>query len=101
MKYEEKSKVQTEMAKTLCKKAGLPDDRYLGLNDIQAFEKILNVNILALSSKLGNKFIRIATDHSKPNLYLYLVETESVRHWHGISNIQGFFFVKVISAKAV
>lgn len=36
-----RKKGQTEMAFQLCRKAGVPVDRYLGLNDIEPFENLL------------------------------------------------------------
>lgn len=53
-------KCQTDMAIWLCNKAGVPFDRYLGLNDIEPFETLLNVNINIVSSRVGNKFVRVA-----------------------------------------
>lgn len=85
-------KCQTDMAIWLCNKAGVPFDRYLGLNDIEPFETLLNVNINVVSSRVGNKFVRVAKeDTERISLYLYHVETENEKHWHGIGNIQGFF----------
>ena len=85
-------KYQTEMATWLCKRAGVPVDRYLGLNDIEPFETLLDVNINVVSSRVGNKFVRVSKeDTEKSSLYLYHVETENEKHWHGIGNIQGFF----------
>uniref|UniRef100_A0A8W8MKN2 Uncharacterized protein n=1 Tax=Magallana gigas TaxID=29159 RepID=A0A8W8MKN2_MAGGI len=85
-------KYQTDMAIWLCNKAGVPFDRYLGLNYIEPFETLLNVNINVVSSRVGNKFVRVAKeDTERISLYLYHVETENEKHWHGIGNIQGFF----------
>lgn len=85
-------KCQTDMAIWLCNKAGVPFDRYLGLNDIEPFETLLNVNINVVSSRVGNKFVRVAKeDTERISLYLYHVETENEKHWHDIGNIQGFF----------
>lgn len=70
----------------------LPVDRYLGLNDIVPFETLLNVSINVVSSRVGNKFIRVKPeDVQLTRLYLYHVETENEKHWHGIGNIQVFF----------
>lgn len=49
-------KSQTEMAIWLFEKAGVPIDRYLGLNDIEPLETLLNVGINVVSSPVGNKF---------------------------------------------
>jgi hypothetical protein len=87
-----RKKYQTEMATWLCEKAGVPIDRYLGLNDIEPFENLLSVSINVVSSRVGNKFVRAAKeDVERTSLYLYHVETENEKHWHGIGNIQGFF----------
>lgn len=75
----------------LCARAGVPNDRYLGLNDIEPFEALLDVCINVVSSRVGNKFVRVTEDQEKPRLYLYHVDTETEKHWHGIASIQGFF----------
>ena len=86
-------KCQTKMANWLCERAGVPVNRYLGLNDIEPFETLLDVNIKVVSSRVGNKFVRVSkeTGTDRTSLYLYHVETENEKHWHGIGNIQGFF----------
>ena len=81
----------TELAFELCEKARVPTDRLLGLNDIPMFEKLLNINIFVVSSRVGDKFIRVVDDKSRTNIYLYHIESENEKHWHGIANIQGFF----------
>ena len=86
-------KMQTELAMWLCERAGVPTDRYLGLNDIEPFETLLGVCINVVSSRVGNKFVRVTEAEEKPRLYLYHVDTETEKHWHGIANIQGFFKV--------
>lgn len=69
----------------------MPNDRYLGLNDIEPFEALLDVCINVVSSRVGNKFVRVTEDQEKPRLYLYHVDTETEKHWHGIASIQGCF----------
>lgn len=86
-----RKKCETSMALELCSRAGVPINRYLGLNDIEPFENLLNVSINMVSSWVGNKFIRVIEDTDRSRLYLYHVETETEKHWHGISSIQGFF----------
>ncbi|KAK3104527.1 hypothetical protein FSP39_004180, partial [Pinctada imbricata] len=86
-----RKKLRTDLALYLCRSAGVPTTRYLGLNDIPNFEQPLNVNIFVISSKVGDKFVRIANNDERPNLYLYHIETETEQHWHGIANIQEFF----------
>lgn len=48
------------MALTLCREANVPTERPLGITEIIAFENLLDVNVLVLSAKLGNKFCRVA-----------------------------------------
>lgn len=80
------------MAIWLCEKAGVPTNRYLGLNDIEPFESVLKVSINVVSSRVGNKFVLVTKeDTERTSLYFYNVETENEKHWHGIGNIQGFF----------
>ena len=86
-----RKKKQTELAMWLCQRAGVPTDRYLGLNDIEPFETLLNVSINVVSSRVGNKFVRVTKDQEKPRLYLYHIDSENEKHWHGIASIQGFF----------
>lgn len=57
-----RKKGQTEMAFQLCRKAGVPVDRYLGLNDIEPFENLLDVSVNVVSSRVGNKFVRVAKE---------------------------------------
>lgn len=83
--------MQTKMALELCHMAGVPTHRYLGLNDINPFETFIGVNINVVSSRVGNKFVRVRESAHKTNLYLYHVEIDEEKHWHGIANIQGFF----------
>ena len=86
-----RKKMQTELAISLCERAGVPTDRYLGLNDIEPFETLLDVSINVVSSRVGNKFVRVTEDREKSRIYLYHVDSENEKHWHGIAKIQGFF----------
>lgn len=72
-----REKKQTELAVWLCERAGVPTDRYLGLNDIEPFEKLLDVSINVVSFRVGNKFVRVTRDQEKPRLYLYHVDSEN------------------------
>lgn len=65
-----------QMALTLCMEAKVPTDRPLGLSDIKPFEDLLDVNIMVLSSKTGNKFCRVANKPGRRNIYLYMMEPE-------------------------
>ena len=86
-----KTQKQKEMAKALCRKANVPIDRPLGLNDITPFENLLDVNVNVISSKLGNKFVRVLNNPDLSNIFVYLVESDGVQHFHGIANMSGFF----------
>ncbi|CAC5372267.1 unnamed protein product [Mytilus coruscus] len=75
------------MALTLCREAGVPTDRPLSLEDIKPFE-----DILVLSAKLCNKFCRVANEHGRKNIYLYLTQLDNgEEHFDGIGSISGFF----------
>jgi hypothetical protein len=51
LKASREKKKQTELAMWLCERAGVPSDRYLGLNDIEPFQTLLDVNINVVSSE--------------------------------------------------
>ena len=78
-----------EMGERLCSLTNVPTDRPLGLNDITPFENLLDVNVI--SSKQGNKFVKVGANTDLPNLFVYLVESDNVQHYHGIASITGFF----------
>jgi len=48
-------------------------------------------NVFVISSKLGNKFIRVTYNSDLPNIFIYLVENGRVQHYHGIASITVFF----------
>ena len=58
----QQSQRQNELAVTLCREAGLPVNRLLTICDISGFEDLLSVEILVISSRLGNKFMRVPSD---------------------------------------
>lgn len=94
LKKSDNNKYRTTMAQTLCRLADLPTDRPLGLTDIHAFEELLDVNVLVLSSRCGNTFCRVANDPLRKNIYLYLTENDDDDdddHFDSISSINGFF----------
>ena len=82
------------MALTLCREANLSTNKPLTIRDIGALEEVLDVKILVLSAKLGNKFCRVANDPERKNIYLYLTENPSGDggHFDGIGSIHVFFF---------
>lgn len=48
---------------------------------------------MVISSRLGNRFCRVATNTKRKNIYLYLIEdsNDETGHFHGIGSINGFF----------
>lgn len=50
-----------------------------------------NLSVNVVSHRVGDTFIRVIEDTGRSRLYLYHVERENEKHWHGISSIQGFF----------
>lgn len=55
-------------AKRLCKLADVRTDKLCNIKEIERFEKVVDLQILVISAKLGNKFIRIGeneTDRKK------------------------------------
>ncbi|CAG2220295.1 unnamed protein product [Mytilus edulis] len=80
------------MAITLCKEAILSTDEALSIRNIENFENVLDVNILVLSARLGNKFCRVSTKAQLKNIYLYLIENaDGTGHFHGIGSINDFW----------
>lgn len=63
----------------------------MGLNDISLFENALDVDNIVISSKLGNRFIRVVDNSDLNNLFIYLVESDNIEHFLGIASIAGFF----------
>ena len=83
-----KSKEQKDLAVAISRLAGVPLDRPASLNDIEAFEEVLNTRVMVVSARLGNKFITSPSTDERPCIYIYLVDD---CHFHTISNITGFF----------
>ncbi|KAL5018216.1 hypothetical protein ScPMuIL_003938 [Solemya velum] len=79
---------QGEMARELCRRAGLPVDRPASINDLPAFEQLLDIKILVVSARAGNKFLTSPDNSQRPCVYLYLVDD---CHFHAISSITGLF----------
>lgn len=89
------------MAIWLCKEAGVPIDRYLRLNDIEPFETLLDASISVVSSRVGNKFVRVSKEITeRTRLYLYHVDTE-IEKLGMVSEIFKVFSMLVIFAKLV
>ena len=57
-------------------------DRPASLNDVEAFEEVLEVRVMVVSARLGNKII------TSPSFYVYLVDDD---HHYAITSITGFF----------
>ncbi|OOY83861.1 hypothetical protein BOW37_12735, partial [Solemya velum gill symbiont] len=91
---------QGEMAKELCRRANVSMERQAGLGDLKAFQEVLNVRILVISAKLGNKFITCAeTDRSDyPCIYLYHVDSS---HFHAVTSVTGFFSAKYFCVRCL
>ena len=80
----------TAFAKRLCELVGLSCQRACNIRDIELFETLLDLQILVISSKLGNKFIRVGDNHpDKKKIFLYLME--DCNHFAAIVSITGFF----------
>ena len=81
-------KEQKNLAVALSRLAGVPLDRPASLNDVEAFEKALDIRVMVVSARLGNKFITSPSTDQRPCVYLYLVDD---CHYHTISSVTGFF----------
>ena len=82
----------TTFAKRLCDLVGVSTEKPCNINEIEHFERLLNLQILVISAKLGNKFIRVGEDEpGRKKVYLYLVERDDFSHFTAIANITGFF----------
>jgi len=87
------NKYQTHLVKEFCYQTKINTQQYLTINDIETFEIVLNVDVLVVCARMGNKFLRVPSkDSTKQRLYVYLVEGENgMPHFHTIVNISGFF----------
>lgn len=93
---------QYNLALAIAQLAGVPTDRAGVFQDIDAYERALNVEIAVVSSQHGNTFVRKPktnqgnrrTNPDIPILYLYTVGDITERlagHVHSIASITGFF----------
>uniref|UniRef100_A0A8W8MIW4 Uncharacterized protein n=1 Tax=Magallana gigas TaxID=29159 RepID=A0A8W8MIW4_MAGGI len=71
----------SEIVKVLNSNESLPIDESL----------LVTIGSIDLPKGGGNKFVRVTKDQEKPRLYLYHIDSENEKHWHGIASIQGFF----------
>lgn len=72
---------QKRFATLLCQKANKSTERRLSILDIASFENVLNLDILVVSSTVGNKFIRTIAHseevkHIVDNAYFYITVKE-------------------------
>ena len=81
-------KEQKNLAVALSQLAEVPLDRPASLNDVKAFEEALDIRVMVVSARLGNKFITSPSTDQPPCVYLYLVDD---CHYHTISSVTGFF----------
>ncbi|CAG2212305.1 unnamed protein product [Mytilus edulis] len=82
----------TVFARRLCELVGVSTEKMCNINEIQLFERLLNLQILVISSKLGNKFIRIGENEPiRKKVFLYLVEQDEFQHFTAIVSLTGFF----------
>ena len=63
----------TVFAKRLCEMVGLCTDKPFNINEIEPFERLFNLQILVISAKLANKFIRIGENEpdKKKNISVF------------------------------
>ena len=67
-------KEQKNLAVALSRLAEVPLDRPASLNDVEAFERALDIRVMVVSARLGNKFITSPSTDQRPCVYLYLVD---------------------------
>ena len=84
-------KEQKNLADALSRLAGVPLDRPASLEDLKAFEEALDIRVMVVSARLGNKFITSPSTDQTQCVYLYLVDD---CHYHTISSVKGLFSVK-------
>ena len=80
--------VQQKLAEAISHLAGIPVDRPESLNDVEAFERALEVRMMVVSARLGNKVITSPSTDERPCIYMYLVDHD---HFHAITSITRFF----------
>ncbi|CAC5384136.1 unnamed protein product [Mytilus coruscus] len=72
-------------AKRLCEIADVSTEKQCSINDIERFEKVVDLLILVISSKLGNKFIRIGENETgRKKAFLYLIDDNECGHFAAI-----------------
>ena len=81
-------KEQKNLAVALSQLARVPLDRPASLNNVEAFEEALDIRVMVVSARLGNKFITRPSTNQRLCVYLYLVND---CHYHTISSVTGLF----------
>ena len=84
-------KEQKNLAVALSRLAGVPLDQPASLKDVEAFEEDLDIRVMVVSTRLGNKFITSPSTDQRPCVYLYLVDD---CHYHTSSSVTGVFSAK-------
>lgn len=83
----------------MCQKANKSTSRRLSILDIAAFENVLNVDILVVSSTVGIKFIRTVkyfedegrNSNGRQRIFMYHSKINKNAHFDTIINIRGLF----------
>ena len=82
----------TEIARAFHNLADLPEDYPCSLSEINQFEEALDIRVLVVSARMGNKFIYIGKENPhRKNVYVYLKEDRGVGHVNSITSLTGFF----------
>ena len=89
---------QKDLAVAIPRLAGVPLERSASLNDVEAFEEALNIRVMVVNARLGNKFITSPCTDERPSIYLYLVDDS---HFHTISSVTGLFSSKFFCEKCL
>ena len=82
----------TEITRAFHNLADLPKDYPCSLSEINQFEEALDIRVLVVSARMGNKFIYIGKENPhRKNVYVYLKEDRGVGHFNSITSLTGFF----------
>lgn len=66
-------------------------DKQFGLNDIEPFERLCDINFKLASSMLGNKFRRVEANVDVTNFFIFLAESGDIQYYQVIASIAVFF----------
>ena len=82
----------TEIARAFHNLADLPEDYPCSLSEINQFEEALDIRVLVVSARMGNKFIYIGKENPhRKNVYVYLKEDRGVGHFNSITSLTSIF----------